>query len=149
MSSWFANISVLGLSRTIRFKLDTGAEVTAISQKTYNNLPRIPLQKPSRALLGPSQTPLRVLGQFETTIGHKKSSPQIIFVIKGLKNNLLGLPAIISLGLVSKSDSITLNDYTSKIHATFPILFKGLGNLGEEYKIELKPDTTTFALYTP
>ena len=72
MSSWFANISVL--SRTIQFKLDTGAKVTAISQKTYNNLP---LKKASR-----------VLGQFEMTIGHKeKSTTQIIFLIKGLKNN--------------------------------------------------------------
>ena len=31
----------------------------------------------------------------------------------------------------------------------FPILFKGLGNLGKPYKIRLRPDAKPFALYTP
>ena len=61
----------------------------------------------------------------------------------------MDIPAIVSLGLVSKSDSIILNDYASNVHATFPNLYKGLGNLEEEYKIELKPDAAPFALYTP
>ena len=36
-----------------------------------------------------------------------------------------------------------------KVHTTFLNLFKELGNLGEEYQIELKTAATPFALYTP
>ena len=43
----------------------------SIAEKTYRHLASVPLQKPSRALLGPSQKPLKVLGQFEMTIDHK------------------------------------------------------------------------------
>ena len=43
-SSWFVNISIL--NKMIRFKLDTGGVVTAISEKTYRCLPRVPLKKP-------------------------------------------------------------------------------------------------------
>ena len=45
--------------------------LVSISQKTYRHLARVPLQKPARALLGPSQKPLKVLGQFEMTIDYK------------------------------------------------------------------------------
>ena len=49
---------------------------------------------------------------------HKEFSLQIIFVIKGLKNNLVGVPTIISLGLVVKTNSITPNNYTLKVNTT-------------------------------
>ena len=46
------------------FKLDTEAEVSAVTQATYQTL-GIHLSEPQKALYGPSQTPLKVIGQFQ------------------------------------------------------------------------------------
>ena len=72
---------------------------------------------------------------------------QQVFVVKELKTNLLGLPAITALNLAARLDSTTSSDL--HIHERFPKLFKGLGNLGEEFHIKLKPDAKPHALFTP
>ena len=45
--------------------MDTGAEVTVISDRVYKSMPSAPiLQTANRALLGPARHKLDVLGQF-------------------------------------------------------------------------------------
>ena len=61
-TSWIVTIKLNGQNTV--FKLDTGAEVSAITQETYRNL-RISLSKSQKMLYGPSQTPLQVMGQFQ------------------------------------------------------------------------------------
>ena len=57
---------------------------------------------------------IQVLGQFNETLQCKdQSSQQTVFVVKGLKTNLLGLPAITALKLAAKIDAIT--DYQAII----------------------------------
>ena len=98
-SSW--NIKLLLEKTSVNFKLDTGAEVTAITEKTSKLLNGIRLSKPSKTLHGPARQSLHVLGQFMGVLSYKeRSSSQTIYVIRGLKTNLLGLPAITSLQLV-------------------------------------------------
>ena len=78
----------------IVFKLDTGAEVTAISEAAYKTLGKMSLQAPSKALYAPTCQSLKVLGQFTGTLTHRQHSvSQPIFVVRGLKTNLLGLPS--------------------------------------------------------
>ena len=77
----------------------------------------------------------------------KKSSNEVIFVVRGLKNNPLGLPAIQNLHLVKKVDS-TIST-TTTIRERFPTVFEALGTLGEEYRIQLKDDAVPYSLYTP
>ena len=89
-------------SQEATFKIDTGAEVTAISKKLYKSLRSPALQKPSKLLKGPGQHSLQVVGQFEEMLHHGQNSSFTItniFVIKDLKSNLLGLPAITALNL--------------------------------------------------
>ena len=69
-----------------------------------------------------------------------------MFVVKGLKTNLLGLPAITALNLAARVDSANC---AADIHQRFPKVFGGLGNLGEEFEIKLKPNVTPHALFTP
>jgi len=103
-SSWSVKLHVD--SQEVTFKIDTGAEVTAISEKVYQDLQRPTLQKPSKFLHGPGQHPLPVVGQFQATLHHgQNSSSQQIFVIKNLKYNLLGLPAVTALHLAARLDS--------------------------------------------
>ena len=49
----------------VKFKLDTGAEATAISERTNKTLVNLsPLESTSLALFGPGRTPLNIVGQF-------------------------------------------------------------------------------------
>ena len=50
--------------KELPFKLDTGAEVTAVSKETWQILGKPALQPPNKHLLGPAQQPLAVLGCF-------------------------------------------------------------------------------------
>ena len=59
------------------------------------------------------------------------------------------MPAIKSLKLITRVDSVSQNDYQTTVRKMFPKLFKGLGNLGEEYRIELKSEAKPYTLTTP
>ena len=145
-SSWRISLS-LG-NKVIMFKLDTGAEVTAISEQEFQTMKDISLEKPSKVLYGPAHQALDVCGQFTATLVHQQhSSSQTVFVVQELKTNLLGLPAITSLQLLKKVNAT----YTGveDIKHRFQKIFHGLGNLGEEYTIKLKEDASPHALYTP
>ena len=153
-TAWYTDIGVGEKREVVTFKLDTGAEVTAVSKETYHNLQDAPpLNTPQRTLCGPSRKPLNVLGQCEVIFTHKQvSSKQQMFVVDGLKTNLLGLPTIKALNLAVRLDETTSESTplsTTYIHQKFKHLFQGLGNLGGEYEIQLKPGATPFALYTP
>ena len=100
-TSWTAPIKING--QEIVFKLDTGAEATAVSMKTFRTLSNVKLLKSAKVLCGPNNQPLKVIGQATVQLTYNgKTSKQIIYVIKDLKNILLGLPAITALQLLIK-----------------------------------------------
>ena len=77
--------------KQIQFKLDTGAEVTAISDSTYQTLQGVRLSPSTKPLYGPASQVLKVLGQFNGKLAHKEHSHQEkIYVVKGLRNNAPG-----------------------------------------------------------
>ena len=84
-SAWYIELGVG--DQATKFKMDTGAEVTAISKKTYQSLQNPPLlSQPDRILCGPAQKPLKVAGQCKLQLNHKgKSSLQQVFVVAGLR----------------------------------------------------------------
>ena len=90
-----------------------------------------------------------MLGQFEGELTHQgKTTKQNIYVMKGLRSNLLGFPAIMSLELMARVGEAVVNTEKVDIVARYPKLFQGLGNLGEPYDIQLKPDPQPHALFT-
>ena len=127
----FSIVQILG--RSLSCKLHMGADVTAISKNVFRTLSRIEIRPPNRALYGRNRKPLSVLGQFEETLAHSvQTSLQMVFVVKGLRNNLLGLPTIQALYLVSRINKIASH---SEVKRTFPRFFTGLCNLGAPYWI--------------
>ena len=139
------NMTVTLNTKPVEFKLDTGAAVTAISEEVFKTLPTVQLQKPSKILSGPTKQNLNVMGQFKATLEHKNAkSEQEVFVIQKLQNNLLGLPAITALNILCRIQAT----YAEDILSQFPEIFTGLGNLGQEYQIQIKPDAQPFALHT-
>ena len=121
---WHAAVKIAGHS--CEFKLDTGAEVTAVTEELHTLLGKPALQRASKVLYGPGQQPLKVLGQFEESISYcSSSSRQVLFVVRGLSKNLMGLPAITALNLATRVDGV--GDYSQSIQEKFPSVFQGLG----------------------
>ena len=115
------------LGKELPFKLDTGAEVTVITEEAHKTLHEPKLQRPSKALYGPTSTALRTLGQFTSTISvGNRTSEETIFVVQGLKMNLLGLPAITALQLAHRiqatSTDVSIPDQFPKFFKNWVIL---------------------------
>lgn len=144
--SWIAEVRLNG--RIMVGKMDTGAEVTAITEKTYKDVGSPKLHPPVKRLCGPSHQPLNVLGKFSGTLScNDKSSTHTIYVLRNLKTNLIGLPAITSLRMATRIDSVSGNS-KDQWKDELPEVFKGLGVMGEPYDIQLKPHAKPSALYT-
>ena len=91
---------------------------------------------------------LDVCGQFSTSLSYEEhTSTQTVFVVRGLKSNLLGLPAITSLQLVRMVRTTVADE--SDIREKYQKVFQGLGTLGEEYTIQVKDGAVPHALFTP
>ena len=121
--------------KSVRFKVDTGAEVTVLSDSTWKSLKlSTPLRKARISLCGPDQSSLMVIGEATLCLSYQgkssnqnqgKSSNQNVFIVKNLKNNLLGLPAIRALQLFSNVCAVD-----KSIISQYPSLFSGLGKFG-------------------
>ena len=84
----------------VKVKLDTGAEVTALSKETYQMLGSPLLSGATKSLYGPSHSPLKTLGSLQCKMAYlDRTTTQTVYVVEGLKTNLLGLPAIEALQL--------------------------------------------------
>ncbi|KAL5509932.1 hypothetical protein EMCRGX_G005382 [Ephydatia muelleri] len=68
-SCWTTEIEMC--NTPVTFKVDTGAEVTAISKETFKCLQNLPLQKPIKILSGPTGEHLAVKGQFTATLSYQ------------------------------------------------------------------------------
>ena len=141
---WTTSLQLNG--RNIEFKIDTGADVTVISEQEYLSKQDGPLLQTNRVLSGPSQQKLDVCGQFLGNLSNQfKSTQQEIYVIRGLRKALLGRPAIEALQVVQQVQPVQ----ASNIVKNFPELFQGLGRLKDNYKIQLLSEAKPFALTTP
>ena len=128
--AWLIRIDLCG--QAVTFKIDTGAEVTAISKQTHEQLGNPLLHTPDRMLFGPASQPLKAIGSLKGkfTIYDGQTSEQTTYVIEELERNLLGLPAIMALQLASRIHTLATTD---DLRQHFLNVFKGLGNLGDEF----------------
>ena len=145
-STWSEILTING--GQLRFKVDTGASVTAIPESVYT-MDRYGSHTATRTpLLGPANQPLDVKGQVHAVIqrGDRKIEEEV-FIVKDLTTPLLGLPAIRRLHMIPQLHSI--DEAEALFHSTYPDVFKGLGKLNGEYKIKLKEDAAPYALSAP
>jgi len=73
-TQWLTEVSVNKIPLT--FKIDTRAEVSAISEIAFDRFPNVKLKKCSWKLCGPAMSPLCVLGQFTASLTHKHTMSQ-------------------------------------------------------------------------
>ncbi|XP_046863284.1 uncharacterized protein K02A2.6-like [Xenia sp. Carnegie-2017] len=139
---------------TVKFKIDTGADVTVIPEPVFMQTGITQVQSTNKELFGPNQAKLSVKGKIRATLrtATSKTTEQDIYIVKNLKEPLLGRPAINALDLIVTVEAIQSNDASDmeeEIKVTYPNLFKGLGELDGECNIKLKPGAIPFALTTP
>ena len=145
-NSWRVSLLLNGMSTM--FDIDTGAEVSVISDERHQKIGSPSLSPPRKILRGPSNYALPVTGYFIATLQHGGvETQQEIFVVRNLHRHLLGRPAIDALGLAVRVGAIFSGD-TSPVQL-FPKMFAGLGKLQGEYEIKLRPDFKPFAISVP
>ena len=132
-SNWKTQLTLQ--DKSVDIKIDMAAEATIISENTFRSLKGIKLTKAKKRICGPSQQFLPALGQFTGKLTLKEQSVcSTIYVVKGFKTNLLGLPAITALNIVARVNTIDEGSIESQkgiVLCKYPDLFRGLGNLGE------------------
>lgn len=144
---WCVNVQLQ--DKPIKFKIDTGADVTVIPKEVQNKLKNVKLRQPDKILNGPGQNRLEVSGMFTGELRvREKTATQQIYVVEGLRQPLLGRPAVELLGLVTRVEE--LQETSTDFKAEYPELFQGLGKIdGPKYQIKLRKDAFPFALTTP
>jgi len=135
-------------NKVLLFEVDIGTEVTAITESAWQQLNsnrKFQLASTKQQPCGPDKRSLKLLGTVTLTHTVKsKSCTQKVFVVRSLRNNLLDLPAIKLLQMLSQLDNIQ-----TFIPDQFPDLFTGLGTMKEMYTIKMKPNAKPYAFYTP
>ena len=84
------------------FKIDAGADITAISKSTFDSLPNQPTLHPSKIALFSPGGKLQCAGQFTTAVTHCNNKYQLnVFVISEEHTSyLLGRQAACEMGWV-------------------------------------------------
>jgi hypothetical protein len=142
---WVTKARVNGIFMV--FQIDTGAEVTVISERDFKRLGEVTLMPSQRTLRGLNQSLLQVKGQFDGKIRvGKRIAEQTIYIVIELHKPLLGQLAIQALQLLKRIGAV---EKGSKHEELFPNLFTGLGKLKEEYTIHLREGAQPFVLNTP
>ena len=136
--------------KKVCFKIDTGADVTALPAEVYHDITGghdvKHLARSTHPLFGPGGNVLSVLGVAKETLrSGKKTATEDIYVVKDLHTALLGRPAIEQLQLVCRVDNITMES----VKQQYPKLCDGLGLVKRPYSIKLKPDAVPFSLQSP
>ena len=148
--AWNAKVEVNG--KWIRFKVDSGADVTAIPSS------RIPketkLTKTDKKLFGAGHAEIKVKGKFSADLKLQtgKATEQEIYVLEGLREPLLGRPAIKALQMfqrINALDEMPPKTTSNGFKKSFPELFTGLGRVSSEYRIQLKEDARPYSVATP
>ena len=133
-------------SRPVKFHIDTGAEVTVVSTRTWQKIGKPSLSASDRTLRCPDEHTLKVKGMFKGTLRTSEhQTEQPVYVEDNLQTELLGRPSIGSLKLITQVAAVS----TVKPVAQFPSLFTGLGRLEGDYTIRLHEGAKPYALSTP
>ena len=92
-TAWQTTVSVN--HELMSFKVDMGAEVTALTEEALNQLGHPQLRTSSKVVCGPDRDTLQSLGTTTVWLTFKeKSCSQVAYMVQHLEHNLLGLPAI-------------------------------------------------------
>ena len=134
-SRWCSHLKICG--QQILLKVDTGADVTVISEDAYKSMKWQPKLIPPKIRLKSASGEQKTSGFFETVL--KKQSAKVrakIFVVPGLSNNLLSRSAAEALGLVKFLGSVEESLFGFGLWETQPVT------------LQVKEDAKPYAIAT-
>ncbi|CAM1332187.1 Uncharacterised protein r2_g4120 [Pycnogonum litorale] len=155
---WRTNALVHG--SIVNFKIDSGADVTLVTEEDYLKLRnRPPLKKSNVVLRGPTGV-LQNIGMFQTNISTltKFNKPKLsyntyIFVVKNVHDNLLSRTAANRLNLLFHRACNNVNVNTLSLPEeveSFPKLFRGIGEVKcNPVNIQLIDGAIPYSVSTP
>lgn len=131
--NWFEDIKIVECNKTVKFKLDSGAQVNVIPKYIFDKLGISKIDKTDTSISNYAGQPLPVLGSCNLKVIIKNKDYNLIFLVVETKNNaapIIGLPSIQHLNLISRREVSEINK--TKNNDTFNIsdydnVFKGLG----------------------
>ena len=154
-------------NKKVSIKLDSGADVTVLSEKLYESEFHIwPFLPTNKVLTGPCKTKIPCVGKMNATIKTKSGVvTEEVFIVPNLEKPLLR-KAGVALKLIQKvneankvnkinevdevTEKVTTSaEYKQKIVREYPELFTGLGEIPGEYQIKLIDNPEPFALHVP
>ena len=130
----------------IEFHIDTGTEVTVITEALYHKVGSPSLTVSDQTLKDANNQSLCVKGMF---VGHSTTVILTLIntaVIRDLAKPLLGRPAIEKLNSLARVQAIQKSASPTE---QFPQLFTGLGKLPGLYTIKLSEGAKPFSLHVP
>lgn len=136
-------------------KIDTGADVTAIPQHLYDQAKMGEIKKTTKRLLGPGESPIYTVGQADVTIKWNDNSAQeVVYIVSGLREALLGRPAIKARQVLSYVQEVTTvpeneDAEARRILKSYPELLSGLGLMETPYRVVLAPGAKPHAVTYP
>ncbi|XP_054267309.1 uncharacterized protein K02A2.6-like [Macrosteles quadrilineatus] len=137
---------------TVKFKIDTGADVTVIPSNIKLSK-KIAVQPTQRTLSAAGGSPLSVLGTITAKLSYKgQSCMEKMYVADKCTTPLLGKPAIEKLKIIPVIREVSKTNFNKSANdwiKNFPDLFSGLGKMKGSYKIELKNDAKPYAISVP
>ena len=144
---WHAEIQVNTCK--IKFRVDTGADVSVVPEKYFRK--GSPAIKPTtKKLYGPGQMEINVVGVYDATLKTETTETQdSLYVVRNLKEPLLGRPAIEGLRLlqrINKVETLSSKEQAKKEH---PQLWSGMGKMKKEYLVRLKEDAQPYSISAP
>ena len=135
----------------VKFKVDTGADVTVIRPNVYHSLVLKPsLSKCTKTLMGPCKHKLCCLGNFTVKFCvDEKVIRELIYIVKDLERPLLGRDTAQELKSINRVDTVSSDDYKTRMASKHHQLFTLLGQMKDSYTITLKEDAKPFAISVP
>ena len=135
--------------RGVDFTLDTGSDVTIITDQTSRDL-KLELKEPTRFLVGADSTPLNVAGESVVELMNKGLYvTALASIMRNATRNLLGIVEIRGLNLLAIVNSIQPNPEAFDPFKVFSKLFEGLGTMPDVYKIIMRPDVKPYKIRSP
>lgn len=144
-NAWYTDIKVA--NRTVKFKLDTGAEVNIIPRSVSDRLllenSNIKLQKSDITLVGYGNYKTKAIGKINLTCKTNNKQFNLDFVVTNVESQpLLGLDACTKLELIKKVNIVNRGLNKNDIFRDYSNIFSGLGLIQGEYHIVVNPEIT-------
>ena len=99
--------SFTSVENHVTFKIDSGADISVMSESTYRSLPNPPSLKPTSANLTSPGGKLQCIGEFNADIKKDETMYSFrIIVVSQYQNNLLSRAVSNKMGLIQRMDEI-------------------------------------------